>query len=81
MISVSKDTQPGQYIYFPVGCQIANKYLAASNLFRHNDVPHEGIVIRIENGLSEAYKLKCFRFLGEESKSLDKGEIDIEADQ
>lgn len=42
---------------------------------------HEGIVIRIENGLSEAYKLKCFRFLGEESKSLDKGEIDIEADQ
>ena len=24
MISVSKDTQPGQYIYFPVGCQIAN---------------------------------------------------------
>ena len=44
----------------------------------HNDVPHEGIVIRIENGLSEAYKLKCFRFLGE---SLDKGEIDIEADQ
>lgn len=47
----------------------------------HNDVPHEGIVIRIENGLSEAYKLKCFRFLGEESKSLDKGEIDIEADQ
>lgn len=47
----------------------------------HNDVPHEGIIIRIENGLSEAYKLKCFRFLGEESKSLDKGEIDIEADQ
>lgn len=47
----------------------------------HNDVPHEGIVIRIENGLSEAYKLKCFRFLGEESKSLNKGEIDIEADQ
>lgn len=44
-------------------------------------MPHEGIVIRIENGLSEAYKLKCFRFLGEESKSLDKGEIDIEADQ
>lgn len=37
MISVSKDTQPGQYIYFPVGCQIANKYLAANNLFRHNE--------------------------------------------
>ena len=46
-----------------------------------NDVPHEGIVIRIEDGLSGAYKLKCNRFLFAESKALDKGEVDIESDQ
>ena len=58
-----------------------NFFMEELSLECHNDVPHEGIVIRIENGLSEAYKLKCFRFLGEESKSLDKGEVDIESDQ
>ena len=47
----------------------------------HNDVPHEGIVIRIEDGLSGAYKLKCNRFLFAESKALDKGEVDIESNQ
>lgn len=47
----------------------------------HNDVPHESIVIRIEDGLSGAYKLKCNRFLFAESKALDKGEVDIEFDQ
>lgn len=44
----------------------------------NNKVPHEGIVIKIENSLSEAYKLKSIRFLEKESKSLDKGEVDIE---
>lgn len=28
-----------------------------------NKVPHEGIVIKIEDGLSHAFKLKCFRFI------------------
>lgn len=46
-----------------------------------NDVPNEGVVIRIENGRSEAFKLKCFAFLEKESKALDKGEVDIESDQ
>lgn len=46
-----------------------------------SDVPHEGIVIRIEDGLSGAYKLKCERFLFAESKALDKGEVDIESEQ
>lgn len=32
-----------------------------------NKVPHEGIVIKIENSKSEAYKLKCFAFLQRES--------------
>lgn len=46
----------------------------------NNKVPHEGLVIKIENSLSEAYKLKCIKFLEGESKSLDKGEVDIESE-
>lgn len=45
-----------------------------------NRVPHEGIVLRIENGLSEAYKVKCIKFLEKESKQLDSGENNIEDD-
>ena len=44
----------------------------------NNNVPHEGIVIKIENMKSEAFKLKCFRFLDKKGKALDKGESDIE---
>lgn len=40
-----------------------------------NKVPHEGVVIKIENGLSQAFKLKCFRFLNKEQELLDKGGI------
>ena len=43
-----------------------------------NKVPHEGLVIKIENGLSQAFKLKCFRFLNKEQELLDKGESNIE---
>lgn len=43
-----------------------------------NKVPHEGIVIKIENMKSEAFKLKCFKFLDKEGKLLDKGEVNIE---
>lgn len=43
-----------------------------------NKVPHEGIVIKIENMKSEAAKLKCFSFLDKEGKALDKGETNIE---
>ena len=43
-----------------------------------NKVPHEGVVIKIENMKSEAFKLKCFKFLDKEGKSLDKGESNIE---
>lgn len=42
-------------------------------------VPAEGIVLRIDRlGEAEAFKLKNFRFLSEESKQLDKEVIDIE---
>jgi hypothetical protein len=43
-----------------------------------NKVPHEGIVIKIENMKSEAFKLKSFKFLSGEQAELDKGEINIE---
>jgi hypothetical protein len=43
-----------------------------------NKVPHEGIVIKVENMKSEAFKLKCFKFLDKEGKVLDKGESNIE---
>jgi hypothetical protein len=45
-------------------------------------VPAEGIVVRIDKlDQSEAFKLKNFKFLCEESKLLDKGESDIETEQ
>lgn len=43
-----------------------------------NKVPHEGIVIKMENMKSEAFKLKCFKFLDKEGKALDAGEVNIE---
>lgn len=44
----------------------------------NNKVPHEGVVIKIEDGLSRAFKLKCFKFLNKEQEALDKGEENIE---
>ena len=43
-----------------------------------NKVPHEGIVIKIDNMKSAAFKLKCFAFLNKEQKQLDAGESNIE---
>lgn len=47
----------------------------------NNKVPHEGIVIKIENMKSQAFKLKCFAFLNKEQKDLDKGIENIEDNQ
>lgn len=44
----------------------------------NNPVPHEGVVIKIENGHSFAAKLKCFNFINKEEKMLDAGESNIE---
>ena len=44
----------------------------------NNKVPHEGIVIKKENMVSEAWKLKCFKFLGKEQEAADSGESNIE---
>lgn len=44
----------------------------------NNKVPHEGLVIKIENMKSEAFKLKCFKFLGLEQDAALAGEANIE---
>lgn len=44
----------------------------------NNKVPHEGLVIKIDDGITRAFKLKCFRFLNKEQQQLDKGEENIE---
>ena len=45
-----------------------------------NDVPREGIVLRIANDpLKEAFKLKCNKFLAMEGKMIDEGVIDMES--
>lgn len=45
-----------------------------------NKVPHEGIVIKIDNMRSFAMKLKSFKFLNKEQKELDAGEANMEDD-
>lgn len=57
-----------------------NFYMECNSPTCDNKVPHEGIVIKIENMKSEAFKLKCFKFLDREGKALDKGEVDIESE-
>lgn len=44
----------------------------------NNKVPHEGIVIRKESMRPEAWKVKCFKFLGKEQEALLSGEDNIE---
>lgn len=45
----------------------------------NNNVPREGIVLRIVNDpILEAFKLKCIKFFEKESKEIDKGNVDIE---
>ena len=80
-ISVSKDTEHWNENFIQRLAEDKNFFMEELSPECHNDVPHEGIVIRIEDGLSGAYKLKCNRFLFAESKALDKGEVDIESDQ
>lgn len=55
-----------------------NFYMECDSPTCDNKVPHEGVVIKVENMKSEAFKLKCFKFLDKEGKALDKGELNIE---
>lgn len=53
-------------------------YMECNSPSCHNKVPHEGLVIKKEDGLSHAFKVKCFKFLNKEQEQLDKGESNIE---
>lgn len=55
-----------------------NFYMECNSPDCKNKVPHEGIVIKIENTKSEAWKLKCFKFLGKEQEEADSGKTNIE---
>jgi hypothetical protein len=54
-----------------------NFYMECDSPTCNNRVPHEGIVIRNENMKSEAFKLKCFRFL-DKSQRDENVDVDIE---
>ena len=55
-----------------------NFYMEMNSPSCNNIVPHEGVVIKIEDMIPHAWKLKCFAFLNKEQKELDKGEENIE---
>lgn len=65
-------------VYVECDANDAQFYMERTSPSCDNKVPHEGIVIKIENMKSEAFKLKCFKFLDKEGKELDKGESNIE---
>ena len=44
----------------------------------NNEVPHEGLVIKKEDMIPRAWKLKCWKFLGKEQSELDNGKSNIE---
>jgi hypothetical protein len=51
-------------------------------LYCNNGLPAEGIVVKVDRlDEDEAYKLKNFRFLEAETKSLDAGELDLETQE
>ena len=54
-----------------------NFYMEENSPTCENKVPHEGVVIRIENMKSEAFKLKCFKFL-DKSQEDDFADVDLE---
>lgn len=55
-----------------------NFYMEMDSPDCNNKVPHEGIVIKKENMVSTAAKLKAFKFLSGEQQQLDAGELNIE---
>lgn len=56
-----------------------NFYMEIDSPDCNNKVPHEGIVIKKENMIPAAAKLKCWTFLNKtEQEALDKGESNIE---
>jgi len=58
--------------------KLSDKYLEKTCDVCKNDVPNEGVVVRLEQNYIEAYKLKSFAFLERETKELNKGLENIE---
>ena len=56
----------------------SNFYMEKNSPECNNKVPHEGIVIRKESMKSEAWKVKCFKFLGKEQEAALAGDTNIE---
>jgi hypothetical protein len=58
---------------------LEHMYLEKMCKYNRNEVPCEGVVVRIDRlEEAEAYKLKSWKFLEWETKELDKGEADME---
>lgn len=55
-----------------------NFYMELNSPDCSNKVPHEGIVIKKEDMIPAATKLKCWAFLNKEQVALDAGEANIE---
>ena len=55
-----------------------NFYMEENSPSCYNSVPHEGIVIKIDNGKPNAFKVKTFKFLNNEQDLIDAGESNIE---
>jgi len=60
---------------------LQREYMEKKCSICENDVWAEGIVLRVESLDINPYKLKSFNFKAEESKQMDKGEINIEDNQ
>ena len=58
--------------------KLAEKWLEKKSIYCKNDVWEEGIVLRLGNSNLDVFKFKSFNFKLQETKNLDKGEIDIE---
>ena len=73
-----------EYYYGPINFtieQLKEKYLEKDCQYCINHVPDEGICFRNESLDKKAYKMKSFRFLERESKTLDKGVVDTESQE
>lgn len=60
--------------------QCKKKYAEKDCYMCKSKLPEEGCVVRIEGQDLEVFKCKSTRFLENETKQLDKGEIDIESE-
>lgn len=60
---------------------LRDKYLEIEDPLCKSHAPLEGVVFRREKNYIDSYKFKSFKFLQLETKSNDKGEVDIETQE